>query len=290
MEVLVITGLSGAGKSEVLNVLEDRGFYCMDNLPPALLLDFVKLFEKAKRIMNKVAIVLDIRSGYFFDDLFENLDVIEERGFKYKILFLDSRDSILIKRFKEHRRPHPLNMDGSIIDGIRKEREILQKVKMRADYIIDTSDILKAQLQHDILNIFLDGKESKKLVVSIVSFGFKKGIPLDLDMLFDVRFLPNPYYIEELKEFTGNDKCIQDYVMQWDEAKEFFDKLKDMIEFLIPYYTKEGKTQLIIGIACTGGKHRSVTLANELYKYLKGKSFRTTIEHRDVVSIKDEAK
>lgn len=290
MEVLVITGLSGAGKSEVLNVLEDRGFYCMDNLPPALLLDFVKLFEKAKRIMNKVAIVLDIRSGYFFDDLFENLDVIEERGFKYKILFLDSRDSILIKRFKEHRRPHPLNMDGSIIDGIRKEREILQKVKMRADYIIDTSDILKAQLQHDILNIFLDGKESKKLVVSIVSFGFKKGIPLDLDMLFDVRFLPNPYYIEELKEFTGNDKCIQDYVMQWDEAKEFFDKLKDMIEFLIPYYTKEGKTQLIIGIACTGGKHRSVTLANELYKYLKGKNFRTTIEHRDVVSIKDEAK
>lgn len=290
MEILVITGLSGAGKSEVLNVLEDRGFYCMDNLPPALLLDFVKLFEKAKRIMNKVAIVLDIRSGYFFDDLFENLDVLEERGFNYKILFLDSRDKILIKRFKELRRPHPLNKDGSIIDGIKKEREILKQVKMKADYIMDTSDISKAELQQEILKIFLEGEESRKLTISIVSFGFKKGIPLDLDLLFDVRFLPNPYYVEELKECTGNDKCIQDYVMQWDEAQEFFNKLKDMLEFLIPYYTKEGKTQLIIGIACTGGKHRSVTIANELYKYLKEKNFRTTIEHRDIKSIKNETK
>lgn len=282
MKIVIITGLSGGGKSEVLNILEDRGYYCMDNLPPALLLDFVKLCEKAQQVINKVAIVLDIRSGKFFTDLFENLDILKERGFNYEILFLESSDKILIKRFKELRRPHPLNLDGSIIDGIHKEREILETVKSQADYIIDTSELSKSVLQKEILDIFFEGKKSKNVTVSIISFGFKRGIPLDVDLLFDVRFLPNPYYIEELRERTGNDQSVQDYVMKWKEAQIFFEKLKDMIEFLIPYYTKEGKTQLIIGIGCTGGKHRSVTLSNKLYEYLTEQNFRTTIEHRDI--------
>lgn len=286
MKIVIITGLSGAGKSEVLNILEDRGFYCMDNLPPALLLDFVKLCEKAQYVIDKIALVLDIRSGKFFEDLFENLDILKSRGFEYELLFLDSADKILIKRFKELRRPHPLNLDGSIIDGIKKERDILKRVKQEADYIIDTSDLSRAVLQKEILEIFIDGKTSKNITISIVSFGFKRGIPLDVDLLFDVRFLPNPYYIEELKHHTGNDKEVQDYVMQWEEAQIFFNKLKDMIEFLIPYYTKEGKTQLIVGIGCTGGKHRSVTLANKLYNYLDFKKHRTTIDHRDIKEIK----
>ena len=282
MKIVIITGLSGAGKSEVLNILEDRGFYSMDNLPPALLLDFVKLCQNAKYDIDKIALVLDIRSGEFFDDLFENLYTLKATGFEYELLFLDSSDKILIKRFKELRRPHPLNLDGSIIDGINKEREILKRVKEEANFIIDTSDLSRAVLQKEILGIFIEGKSSKNITVSIVSFGFKRGIPLDVDLLFDVRFLPNPYYIEELKHHTGNDKEVQDYVMQWEEAQIFFNKLKDMIEFLIPYYTKEGKTQLIVGIGCTGGKHRSVTLANELYNYLHSNKHRTTIEHRDI--------
>ncbi len=282
MKIVIITGLSGAGKSEVLNMLEDRGYYCMDNLPPALLLDFVKLCEKAQEVINKVAIVLDIRSGKFFTDLFKNLDILKERGFNYEILFLESSDKILIKRFKELRRPHPLNLDGSIIDGIHKEREILKQVEAKADYIIDTSELSKSVLQKEVLDIFFEGKKSKNVTISIISFGFKRGIPLDVDLLFDVRFLPNPYYIEELREFTGNDKKVQNYVMQWKEAQIFFEKLRDMIEFLIPYYTKEGKTQLIVGIGCTGGKHRSVTIANKLYEYLTEQNFRTTIEHRDI--------
>lgn len=282
MKIVIITGLSGAGKSEVLNVLEDRGFYCVDNLPPALLLDFVKLCEKAVNDIDKVAIVLDIRSGEFFTDLFTNLEALKKRETEYEILFLDSSDKILVKRFKELRRPHPLNLNGSIIDGIEAERQMLKRVRSEADYILDTSELSKAVLQTEILNIFLEGQECKKLTVSIMSFGFKRGVPLDADLVFDVRFLPNPYYIKELKELTGNDKKVQDYVMQWEEAQMFFDKLADMIEFLIPYYNKEGKTQLIVAIGCTGGKHRSVTLSNKLHEYLKEKNFRTTIEHRDV--------
>lgn len=281
MKIVIITGLSGAGKSKVLDILEDRGFYCMDNLPPALLPDFIKLCEKTQQVIDKIALVLDIRSGNFFNDLFKNLDIIKEKGFEYKILFLDCSDKNLIKRFKELRRPHPLNPKGRIIDGIEKERSILKEVKEKSDYIVDTSGFTIAMLQDEILNNFLEDKEAKNLTTSIISFGFRKGIPIDIDLLFDVRFLPNPYYIPELKEHTGNEKNVREYVMKWEQSQVFLKKLIDMIEFLIPHYIKEGKTQLVIGIGCTGGRHRSVTIANELYEYLKENEYRTTINHRD---------
>ncbi|MGF7060255.1 RNase adapter RapZ [Brassicibacter mesophilus] len=281
MKFIIITGLSGAGKSQAVRILEDSGYYCMDNLPPALLPDFADLCSQSKRRINKVAIVVDIRGGRFFNDLFKSLDVLEKSGFEYKILFLDASDDVLIKRFKELRRPHPLSPSGRIIDGIEKEREKLDEVRQKSNYIIDTSNLTTAMLKEEIKHIFLEGKESKNLTISIISFGFKRGVPLDADLMFDVRFLPNPFYIQELKEFTGNDKHVRDYVMKWEQTKEFTAKLIDMIDFLIPFYIKEGRTQLVIAIGCTGGQHRSVTLANFLYEDLKNKGHRVTIGHRD---------
>lgn len=253
----------------------------MDNLPPALLPDFADLCLHSKRNIDKVAVVVDIRGGKFFNDLFKSLYDLEEAGFEYKILFLDASDEVLIKRFKEQRRPHPLSTEGRIIDGIESEREKLDEVKMKSNYIIDTSNLTTAMLKEEIRDIFLEGKETKNLTVSIVSFGFKKGVPLDADLVFDVRFLPNPYYIQELKDFTGNDKNVREYVMKWEQTKVFTEKLIDMIDFLIPFYIKEGKSQLVIAIGCTGGKHRSVTIANVLYEDLKEKEYRVIMNHRD---------
>ncbi|WP_352418719.1 RNase adapter RapZ [Proteiniborus sp.] len=281
MKFIIITGLSGAGKSQAVKVFEDIGYYCMDNLPPALLPDFADLCLYSKRNIDQVAVVADIRGGKFFNDLFKSLYDLEESGFEYKILFLDASDEVLIKRFKEQRRPHPLSTEGRIIDGIEREREKLKEVKMKSNYIIDTSNLTNAMLKEEIKNIFLEGKETMNLTVSIVSFGFKKGIPLDADLVFDVRFLPNPYYIAELKDFTGNDENVREYVMRWEQTKTFINKLIDMIDFLIPYYIKEGKSQLVIAIGCTGGKHRSVTIANVLYDDLKKKGYRVIMGHRD---------
>lgn len=281
MKFIIITGLSGAGKSQAVKVFEDIGYYCMDNLPPALLPDFADLCLYSKRNIDKVAVVVDIRGGKFFNDLFKGLYDLEESGFEYKILFLDASDEVLIKRFKEQRRPHPLSTEGRIVDGIERERERLNEVKMKSNYIIDTSNLTTAMLKEEIKNIFLEGKETKNLTVSIVSFGFKKGIPLDADLVFDVRFLPNPYYIDELKDFTGNDESVREYVMKWEQTNTFVKKLIDMIDFLIPFYIKEGKSQLVIAIGCTGGKHRSVTIANVLYEDLKQKGYRVIMGHRD---------
>lgn len=283
MEFVIITGLSGAGKSQTMKVLEDIGFYCMDNLPPALLTNFAELCYQSKRKIEKVAIVVDIRGGKFFKDLFTSLDTLESYGFKYRILFLDASDQVLIKRFKELRRPHPLSQEGRITDGITREREELIEVRKEADHIIDTSNLTISLLKEEIKGIFLEGKKSDNLTISVVSFGFKKGVLLDADLVFDVRFLPNPHYINELRDFTGNDKNVRDYVMDWEETKTFVNKLTDMIDFLIPFYIKEGKTQLVIGIGCTGGKHRSVTITNVLYEHLKEKGRRVIMDHRDCV-------
>ncbi len=281
MEFVIVTGMSGAGKSQTLKAMEDINYYCMDNLPPALLPDFAELCCESKRNIEKVAVVADIRGGKFFNDLFESLKALEEKGIKYRILFLDAADNVLIKRYKEQRRPHPLSPKGRISDGIVKERQVLEEVKQKADYIIDTSKLTIAMLKEEITEIFLEGKESRKLTISVVSFGFKHGILLDADLVFDVRFLPNPYYIEELKDLSGMDESVRNYVLKWEQTKKFIDKLFDMLSFLIPYYIKEGKSQLVIGIGCTGGRHRSVTIANVLYEKLLEADNRVIVSHRD---------
>ena len=281
MEFVIITGMSGAGKSQAMKAMEDIGYYCMDNLPPALLPKFAELCYQSKRTIDKVAVVVDIRGGIFFDDLFKGLEDLNKKGLKYRILFLDAEDNVLIKRYKELRRPHPLNPNGRIIEGIIEERELLEEVKRRANYIIDTSKLTIGMLKEEIVKIFVEGKELRKLTISVVSFGFKHGILLDADLVFDVRFIPNPYYVKELKNLTGEDEGVREYVFAWEQTKIFTKKLIDMLEFLIPYYIKEGKTQLIVGIGCTGGRHRSVAIANSIESKLKENGHRAIVNHRD---------
>lgn len=282
MEFLVITGMSGAGKSQVMKVMEDMGYYCMDNLPPALLTKFADLCVESKKSIKDVAVVLDIRGGLFFDDLFKSLDDLESREFNYKILYLDSSDKVLIKRYKELRRPHPLNPEGNIIDGIIEERKLLQSVKKRADYIMDTSSLTLGMLREELSNIFLEGGETRNITISVTSFGFKNGILMDGDLVFDVRFIPNPFYITELKQISGLNKDTMDYVFKWPQTNTFVDKTIDMLEFLIPHYITEGKTQLVIGIGCTGGFHRSVAIANRISEILMANGHRTIVNHRDI--------
>lgn len=282
MEFVVITGMSGAGKSQAMNVMEDMGYYCMDNLPPALLTKFAELTFKSNNEINKVAIVVDIRGGRFFESLFTSLDELKAMGIGYKILFLDSSDDTLIKRYKELRRPHPLKPDGNLVEGIKEEREMLNQIKGRSDYIIDTTKFNLGMLKEEMMKIFLQGEESSKLSISVTSFGFKHGVLLDGDLIFDVRFINNPYYVPELKEFTGLEKNVKDYVFSWPQTQTFISKVMDIIEFLIPHYISEGKTQLVIGIGCTGGKHRSVAIAEEIGRLLKDKDHRAIVTHRDL--------
>ncbi|MFZ5966425.1 MAG: RNase adapter RapZ [Bacillota bacterium] len=281
MKFVIITGLSGAGKSQAMKSMEDLGFYCVDNLPPSLIPKFAELCFHAKGEIEKIALVIDIRGGRFFDDLFDSLNTLQHLGYHYEILFLETSDDVLIKRFKESRRNHPLSPDGRLIEGIAAEREKLAKLKEKATHIIDTSNLIVGQLRDEIKKIYLHGVSSDNLTISVLSFGFKKGIPLDADLVFDVRFLPNPHYIEELRPFTGNDQSVRDYVMKWPETIAFVQKLEDMIDFLIPFYIKEGKSQLVIAVGCTGGRHRSVTIANKLYEKLKEDGHRVIVNHRD---------
>ena len=283
MRFVVVTGMSGGGKSTALHMLEDVGFYCVDNLPVPLIEQFVELIAMPGSEVEKVALGLDVRVDQPFEDAQKALEKLKENGYNFEILFMEAGDSVLLKRYKETRRMHPLSPGGRVEDGIHKERKILQDIKGKADYVIDTSNLLTRELKEEIDRIFVKNEEYNSLMVTILSFGFKHGIPADADLVFDVRFLPNPYYIEELKYKTGNDKEVQDYVMDFPEAGIFIDKLTDMLEFLIPNYVKEGKYQLVIGIGCTGGKHRSVTLANKLYERLKNKgNYGLKIAHRDV--------
>jgi len=282
MEFVIITGMSGAGKSLAAKAFEDLDYYCMDNLPPSLLPEFAKLCRESTKIIEKVAIVVDIRGGVFFNDLFNSLKILRNEGFNYKILFLDATDDGLVKRFKEHRRPHPIDPNGRVVDSINIERNMLKNVKEKSDYIIDTTSLTNAMLKEEINEIFLRGNIQRNITISILSFGFKQGLPMDCDLVFDVRFLPNPHYVEELKPLNGNDKAVQEYVMKFEQSHIFLDKLEDMMKFLIPYYEKEGKTQLVIGIGCTGGKHRSVTIANLLADKIESDNYRTITTHRDI--------
>lgn len=282
MRFVVITGMSGGGKRTALKMLEDEGFYCVDNLPVDLLDKFVELVSNPGREHELVALGLDVRSCQEFGDVQEALDKLKEEGKTFEVLFMDCDDNTLVRRYKESRRMHPLAPEGRVEDGIKREREVLATTRKKADYVIDTSNLLTRDLKTELNSIFIQNKEYNSLMVNIVSFGFKNGIPQDADLIFDVRFLPNPFYIEELKHKTGNDVEVQEYVKSFKETTEFMEKLTDMIKFLIPNYVKEGKHQLIIGIGCTGGQHRSVTLANELYRQLLDKgSYGLKITHRD---------
>lgn len=283
MRFVVVTGMSGSGKRTAMKMLEDVGFYCVDNLPVALIEKFVDLITMPNSEISKVALGLDVRADQSFGDAQRILTQLKESGYPLEILFMEASDSVLLKRYKETRRLHPLSPEGRVEEGVHKERDILQGIRQKADYIIDTSNLLTRELKEEIDHIFVRNEEYNSLMVSVLSFGFKNGIPADADLVFDVRFLPNPFYIDELKHKTGNDKEVQDYVMSFPEAGEFLQKLVDMLEFLIPNYVKEGKHQLVIGIGCTGGKHRSVTLANELYDRMKVHgNYGTKLYHRDI--------
>ena len=283
MRFVVVTGMSGGGKSTALRMLEDAGFYCVDNLPVPLIEKFVELIAAPGGEVTKVALGLDVRADQAFGEVQRILENLRVNGYSFEILFMEANDKTLLKRYKETRRMHPLSPGGRIEEGIKKERGILSEIRNKSDYVFDTSNLLTRELKEELDRIFVQNEEYNSLMVTILSFGFKYGIPADADLVFDVRFLPNPFYIDELKYKTGNDKEVQDYVMGFQEAHTFIDKLADMVEFLIPNYIKEGKYQLVIGIGCTGGKHRSVTLANQLYARMKNRgSYGMKISHRDV--------
>ena len=283
MRFIIVTGLSGAGKSEATNALEDMGYFCVDNLPPKLIKKFAEVCKQSQGSIDKVALVMDIRGGIFFDDLFESLSELSREQFQYEILFLDTSDEVLVKRFKEKRRSHPLAPGGRVITGIELERQKLREVKDKADVIIDTSKYAIKDLREEMARKFGDKEmPEKQMAITILSFGFKYGIPVDSDLVFDVRFIPNPFYIPELKPFSGNDEPVKNYVMEQTETQTFLQKVNDMFEFLIPNYQKEGKRQLIISIGCTGGRHRSVAIANSIYETLRANNHDVYIEHRDI--------
>ncbi|MGN9018183.1 RNase adapter RapZ [Lachnospiraceae bacterium HCP1S3_C3] len=279
---VIVTGMSGAGKSTVLKFLEDARYFCVDNLPVPLIIKFAELSLDGIGDSRNIALGIDIRSGQALDELSDVLDKMKDK-FRYEILFLDANDETLVKRFKETRRAHPLALTGRVDEGIDLERKKMQFLRERADYIVDTSHMLTRELKQQMERIVIHSEEFKNLYITILSFGFKYGIPTDADLVFDVRFMPNPYYVEELKYKTGNDKEVQDYVMQSEVSGQFLNKLVDMLEFLIPNYIKEGKTQLVIAVGCTGGKHRSVTIANELFSRLsENNDVGVNISHRDI--------
>lgn len=285
MRFVVVTGMSGGGKSTALKMLEDAGFYCVDNLPVSLVEKFVELISMPGSEISKVVLGLDVRSDQSFEDATRTLKQLKQKGYRFEILFMDADENVLIKRYKETRRVHPLAAEGRVEDGVRTERRVMENIRRNADYVIDTTNLLTRELKEELDRIFVENGEYNSLMITVMSFGFKYGIPADADLVFDVRFLPNPYYIDELKEKTGNDKEVQDYVMAHAESEAFMSKLTDMIRFLIPNYVKEGKYRLVIAIGCTGGKHRSVTLANELYKRMKDKgNYGVKLYHRDVTN------
>lgn len=282
MRFIIITGLSGAGKTQVVKAFEDMGDYCVDNMPPELIPKFAEIYRRSAKPDDCVAIVCDIRGGDMFRKLEGSLDELSELGYEYEILFLEASDETLVRRYKETRRNHPLAGGDRLIDGIRKERQLLDGVRKKAAKIIDTTTFSAAQLRKQIEAVYGTESNFGGMMVHIMSFGFKYGIPTDADLVFDVRFMPNPFYVPELKEHTGLEACIRNYVMDSDISREFLKKLIDMIEFLVPQYKKEGKLRLVIAVGCTGGHHRSVTIAEELYSAITMAGYNTMVSHRDI--------
>lgn len=281
MRFVIVTGMSGGGKSTTMKMLEDAGYYCADNMPVPLIEKFMELLAMPDNGIQKVALGLDVRADQSFEDV-NQLVARLRQAYTFEILFLEAADNVLLKRYKESRRVHPLSVNGDFLSGITRERALLASIKQSADYVIDTTNLLTRELKAELDRIFVNNQAYNSLMINVMSFGFKYGIPQEADLVFDVRFLPNPFYIDELKHKTGLDREVQDYVMSFEEAHVFLDKLVDMVNFLIPNYIKEGKYQLVIAIGCTGGQHRSVTLAGELYKRLKDKGdYGLTLRHRD---------
>lgn len=279
---VIVTGMSGGGKATASKILEDEGYYCVDNLPVHLIDKFMELVFMPGSDITRVCLGLDVRADKPFAYVEEVLEALRQKGYEYQILFMDASDETLIRRYKETRRAHPMAPRGRVEEGIAAERKVLAKIKQNADYVIDTSNLLVRELREELIQIFVEDRKYNSLMVTVMSFGFKHGIPSDADLVFDVRFLPNPYYVPTLRNLTGNDREVQEYVKSFPQTEEFMTKLVDMIDFLIPNYVKEGKNQLVIAIGCTGGQHRSVTLANELFDRLKDRgNYGITIYHRD---------
>ncbi len=283
MELLIVTGLSGAGKSNAVNCLEDLGYYCIDNMPPALISSFISLEEQNKIDLEKAAFVMDIRGRAFFRDLEKVLSDMRAEGKPFKVLFLDASEATLVRRFKETRRIHPLSADRSELDAIREEKKLLQGIRDSADYIIDTTDLKTAELQTQLIRVLQsDEKDAKDFRITIMSFGYKHGMPIDGEIVFDVRFLPNPYYIESLKKLTGNNKKVRSYVMNHEESRHFVSSVNELIRYMIPMYIKQGKRNLVLAFGCTGGQHRSVSIANEFYDILR-EDWNVKLIHRDIL-------
>lgn len=282
LELVIVTGMSGAGKTEAVRSLEDLGFFCVDNLPPNLISKFVELLAQSDPPLNRIALVMDIRGGRFFDSFFESLKYLDDEGFDYEILYLEASDESLVRRFKETRRRHPLSTEGEITLGIMKERVRLQDLRGKASKIIDTSELTPPQLREQVRDLFAHGKSSS-LVITVMSFGFKYGLPLDADTVFDVRFLPNPYYDPKLRPKTGEDDLVAEYVMRSPAAAAFQRILIELLLFLLPYYIVEGKSHFVVAIGCTGGKHRSVALAENIGSRIKDEGYKVTVKHRDIL-------
>jgi len=280
IHIVLITGMSGAGKSHAINCFEDLGYFCVDNLPPTLLPKFAELCAQLEGRLNKVALVSDLRGGEFFNNLFEALQELDSNRIDYEILFLEADDEVLIRRFKETRRRHPL-ADLSLREAIDKERQMLAELRGKADRVIDTSSLSPRELKETIANLYEPEQREKSMFITIISFGFKYGLPLDADLVFDVRFLPNPHYVQHLRSLTGQDPQVKDYIWRWMVTHKYLQKVHDLLEFSIPYYIREGKSNLVIAVGCTGGKHRSVALAEEIGRLL-GDRYRVNCKHRDM--------
>jgi UPF0042 nucleotide-binding protein len=286
VELIVITGLSGAGRTQAMQSLEDQGFFCVDNLPPNFLVKFAELCAQSRGKVSKAAIVCDLRGGEFFSSLSEALGNLEKEGFQLKVLFLDASDETLIRRYKESRRRHPLSPRGRVLDGIQAERQQLEELRVRADHIIDTSNLTAQQLRSEVAELFCKTQGLGQMAVSVISFGFKYGSPMDADLVMDVRFLPNPFYVESLRPLTGEHALVREYVFDNPIAHKFMEKYLALLEFILPRYVQEGKTHLVIGIGCTGGQHRSVAIAERVGQFLKERDYIVSVKHRDAAKIK----
>lgn len=280
LHIVLITGLSGAGKSHAINSFEDLGYFCVDNLPPTLIPKFAELFNQLEGKLNKVALVSDLRGGVFFDNLFEALQELDNQQIDYEILFLEADDEVLIRRYKETRRRHPL-AHLSLPEAIQKEREMLAELRGKANKFIDTTSLEPRELKERIANLYEPEQRGKKMDIYMVSFGFKYGLPLDADLVFDVRFLPNPHYVQHLRLLTGQDPQVKEYIWRWMVTHKYLQKVQDLLEFSIPHYIREGKSSLVVAVGCTGGRHRSVALIEELSRLL-GDRFRVSCRHRDM--------